>query len=132
MVSAIWPALEYAKRHGARVLDLPPRPPKPMSRLRQTQPRILDDLELAALLSATTRLTPTDSYRPVTSATLIGLLWATGLRIGEALALDVRDIDIRSRILSVRAGKFGKSRVLLLAARARFELGTTALDEVLP
>ena len=114
VVSAIWPALEYTKCHGARVLDLPPRPPKPMSRLRQSQPRILDDLEFGALLSATARLTPTDSYRPVTAATLIRLLWTTGLRIGEALALDVGDIDIRSRLLSVRAGKFGKSRVLPL------------------
>lgn len=114
VVSAIWPALEYARRHGARVLDLPPRPPRPVAYLRQRQPRILDDAELGALLSAAARLTPTDSYRPVTTATLIRLLWTTGLRIGEALALDVGDIDVRDHLLTVRAGKFGKSRVLPL------------------
>jgi integrase len=112
VVSIIWPALEYAKCHGARVRDLPPRPPSSMSRLRQRQPRILDDVEFAAMLSATARLTPTDSYRPITAATLIRLLWVTGLRIGEAVALDVGDIDFRDRLLVVRAGKFGKSRVL--------------------
>ena len=112
VVSIIWSALEYAKCHGAHVLDLPPRPPSPMSRLRQSQPRILDDLEFTAMLSATARLTPIDSYRPITAATLIRLLWVTGLRIGEAVALDVGDIDLRNRLLGVRAGKFGKRRIL--------------------
>ncbi len=37
-----------------------------------------------------------------------------GIRIGEALALDVGDLDRRDRILMVRKGKFGKSRVLPL------------------
>lgn len=114
VVAAIWPALEYATRHGARVLDVPPRPPRPVAYLRQRQPRILNDAELGALLSAAARLTPTDSYRPVTTATLISLLWTTGLRVGEALALDIGDVDIRDRFLTVRAGKFGKSRVLPL------------------
>lgn len=114
VVAAIWPALEYATRHGARVLDMPSRPPRPVAYLRQRQPRILSDAELGALLSAAARLAPTDSYRPVTTATLISLLWTTGLRVGEALALDVDDVDIRDRFLTVRAGKFGKSRVLPL------------------
>jgi integrase len=47
-------------------------------------------------------------------ATLLGLLYTTGIRIGEALALDVGDLDRRDRILTVRKGKFGKSRVLPL------------------
>jgi integrase len=114
VIAVLWPALAYARRHGARVLDLPPRPPKPVQYLRQRQPRILTDAEFGELLSAAARLTPTAGYRPVTTATMLGLLWTTGLRIGEALALDVGDLDTRHRLLTVRAGKFGKRRVLPL------------------
>ena len=42
--------------------------------------------------------------------TLVGLLAATGLRPGEALALDDKDVDLRDGILTVRETKFGKSR----------------------
>jgi integrase len=45
---------------------------------------------------------------------LIGLLYTTGIRIGEALALDVGDLDRRDRILTIRKGKFGKTRALPL------------------
>jgi integrase len=55
-----------------------------------------------------------ESLRPATTATLLGLLYTTGLRIGEALALDVGDLDCGNRILTVRKGKFGKSRALPL------------------
>jgi integrase/recombinase XerD len=59
-------------------------------------------------------LPPVDSLRPATTATLLGLLYTTGMRIGEALALDVGDLDCGDRILTVRKGKFGKSRALPL------------------
>ncbi len=114
VIAVLWQALAYARRHGAQVLDLPPRPPRPVEYLRQRQPRILTDAEFGELLSAAARLTPVDGYRPVTTATVLGLLWTTGLRIGEALALDVGDLDTRAGLLTVRAGKFGKRRVLPL------------------
>src|SRR5262244_393313 len=44
--------------------------------------------------------------------TLIGLLAATGMHVGEALALDRRDIDVAQRVLTIRLSKFGKSREL--------------------
>lgn len=40
--------------------------------------------------------------------TLYGLLSVTGLRIGEALRLNVADIDFEQRILTIRDSKFGK------------------------
>jgi integrase len=49
-----------------------------------------------------------------TYATLIGLLMATGMRVGEVLALDRTDIDWQTGILVVRHAKFGKSRELPL------------------
>ena len=42
--------------------------------------------------------------------TIFELLYATGLRIGELVALNIGDLDLKSRILLVRKGKFGKER----------------------
>ena len=49
-----------------------------------------------------------------THSTLIGLLAATGMRIGEALKLDDDDIDWDDGVLLVRESKFGKSRIVPL------------------
>lgn len=43
---------------------------------------------------------------------LIVLLWRTGLRISEALALNVRDLDEAAQTVTVRKGKGGKRRVV--------------------
>jgi integrase/recombinase XerD len=45
---------------------------------------------------------------------LIGLLACTGLRVGEAFALDRADIDTDNRLLRIRDSKFGKSREVLI------------------
>lgn len=45
-----------------------------------------------------------------THETLIGLLAATGLRVGEALRLDRGDVDATEGVLMIRESKFGKSR----------------------
>jgi integrase len=42
--------------------------------------------------------------------TLIGLLAVTGMRPGEALALDRQDVDLRHGLLHVRAGKQKRQR----------------------
>lgn len=114
VVAVVWPAVTHALQHGARVEALPARPPKPSPHWRQRQPRILSLTEVGSLLAAARRLPPVDSLRPATMATLFGLLYTTGLRIGEALALDVGDLDCRDGLLTVRRGKFGKSRTLPL------------------
>ena len=55
--------------------------------------------------------------RQVSAATypaLIGLLAATGARVGELIALDNSDFDAGRGILTVRNGKSGKQRLLPL------------------
>lgn len=42
--------------------------------------------------------------------TLIGLLWATGMRVGEAISLDRCDVDLDDALVVVRHTKFNKSR----------------------
>jgi integrase len=57
-------------------------------------------------------------FTPDACRCLLGLLYGCGLRIGEALALRLEDIDKAGGALLVRRGKFGKSRQLPLSASA--------------
>jgi integrase/recombinase XerD len=78
----------------------------------RTTPYICSQPEIDALLEAARRI-PTP-LRAATYQTLIGLLAVTGMRIGEAIALDRADLDRAHGLLEVRSGKFGKSRQLPL------------------
>jgi integrase/recombinase XerD len=73
-------------------------------------PHIYTDREIKDLLTAARNLSPAGSLRPQTYYTLFGLLYTTGLRCGEAFALNLSDVDLDPRLLFVRKGKFGKSR----------------------
>jgi integrase/recombinase XerD len=50
---------------------------------------------------------------------VIGLLAATGMRIGEVLALDLDDVDHDMGLLTIRLAKFNKSRLVALAPSTR-------------
>ena len=52
--------------------------------------------------------------RSATYSTLIALLAASGLRIGEAIKLDRSDVDWAGGVLLIRESKFGKSRLVPL------------------
>jgi len=71
-------------------------------------PYIYSDAEIAALIDAARRLTP--PLRAARHVTMIGLLAVTGMRPGEALALDRHDVDLRDGVVHVRAGKQKKQR----------------------
>jgi integrase len=45
-----------------------------------------------------------------------GLLSVSGLRLGEARNLELRDVDLNAAVLTVRGAKFGKSRLVPLHA----------------
>jgi integrase/recombinase XerD len=68
--------------------------------------------EVTALTTAAGRLRP--ELRGATYQTLIGLLAATGIRIGEAIAADVADLDVDRQVLLVRHAKFDQSRLVPL------------------
>jgi integrase/recombinase XerD len=44
--------------------------------------------------------------------TIFGLLSVTGMRVGEALNLDLGDVDLDNGVLTIRNTKFGKSRLV--------------------
>jgi len=50
------------------------------------------------------------------SALLLRLLYASGLRLGELLALKVEDLELNEQIAWVRSGKGGKDRMVILGA----------------
>lgn len=56
---------------------------------------------------------------PATMRTLLLLLYGSGLRISEALALNVEDFDLRTGILTIRQTKFYKSRLVPIGAGLR-------------
>jgi len=100
--------------------QVPPSDLLPGQRLRAT-PYLYSGDEIAALMQMSATLL--GSYRQATYRTLIGLLAVTGMRIGEAIALDADDLDTGSGVLTIRLGKFGKSRVLPLHPSTLTALG---------
>jgi integrase len=84
-------------------------PPGLMTARRERHdPFLFHGGDVLALMGAARRLLP--PFRAATYETLIGLLAATGMRVGEAIALDDGDIDWGQGALTVRNTKFGKSR----------------------
>ena len=82
-------------------------------RARWRQPFIYTRADIAMLLELARR-TIASPLRAATYETLIGLLAASGLRIGEAIKLDRTDIDWAQGVLLIRESKFGKSRLVPL------------------
>jgi len=79
---------------------------------RRLSPHIYSDEEIAALLQAASRLSPSDGLHPRTYVTLFGLLVSTGLRISEALNLSHKDADLNTGVLTIKETKFRKSRLV--------------------
>lgn len=79
---------------------------------RRGSPHIYSSAEITALLAAARTLCP--GLRPHTYGALFGLLIATGLRVGEALALCQADVDLEQGLLTIRKAKAGQSRLVPL------------------
>ena len=101
--------------------QVPPHRLLPSHR-RRNKPHIFSPQEIDRLMKEASRLVSPTGLRALTYTTLIGLLAATGLRPGEALALDRSDVDLSNGILSIRQSKFGKSRFVPLADSTRAAL----------
>jgi integrase len=113
--AAIWTSRRLAEvrlfaRH-LRTLDprteVPPADLLP-ARGRRATPYLYTPQEVADLMRATGLLR--GSHVQATYRTLIGLLAATGMRIGEAIGLERDDFDAAHGRLTIRKGKFGKPR----------------------
>lgn len=86
-------------------------------RLRH-KPHIFTKQEVSAIMRELLRHPRRDPVRSLIWATVTGLLFCTGLRVGEALALRDSDVDLRNCSIIVRSGKFGKRRLITLSRSA--------------
>lgn len=75
---------------------------------RRPAPFIYAPADVVALMVAARQLR--SPLRALTIETLIGLLAATGLRVGEVVRLDRGDVDLADEVLVVRNSKLGRSR----------------------
>jgi integrase/recombinase XerD len=95
-------------------IPLPGLLPHPSSRAR---PYLYTEQEVQGLLEAALQMPtawPSTPLRPWVFHCLLGLLSVTGLRISEALDLKLDDVDIEQGVLTIRAAKFGRSRLVPL------------------
>lgn len=76
------------------------------------QPYIWADMDIRRLLAAARELRP--PLRAATYETLLGLLAASGMRLGEATGLERADADLDGGVLTIRDGKFGRPRLVPL------------------
>jgi integrase/recombinase XerD len=85
-----------------------------LPRQRSTfQPHIFGEEEIKRILAASLR--PHRGAKPISRwsrYTIFGLLSVTGMRVGEALKLDLADVDLDCGVLTIRNSKFGKSRLV--------------------
>ncbi len=130
--TAVQPA-EWARRLGevrglARychasdpLTEIPPQGLLP-HRSTRARPYLYSDQEVEQLLAAALKL-PTNWHRtplyPWKFHCVLGLLSTTGMRMSEALNLQVSDVDLDQALLTVRGAKLGKSRLIPLHASTR-------------
>lgn len=100
--------------------EVPARGVFPSSAARRI-PHLWSPTEVSALLEATRGLRP--PLRAATHEALFGLIAVSGLRIGEAIALDRDDVDLTDGVLTIREAKFGNSRLVPLHPSATDALG---------
>lgn len=102
--------------------EIPPHRLLPR-RYRRPIPYIYTDSEIESIVSTAGALPSAKGLRGLTCSTMFGLLAVTGMRIGEVVALDRDDVDIRTGVLTIREGKFGKSRFVPIHATTKAVLG---------
>jgi integrase len=100
--------------HFDRDTEVPPEGLLGSPYYRRRTPHIYSNRELTALLRATAQLPTQGGLKPRTYKTLLGLLICSGLRISEALGMARGDVDLKSGVLTIRASKFKKSRLVPL------------------
>jgi integrase len=78
------------------------------ARYQRPTPYLYSSAEVWSLMRAARELSP--ELRSVTTEAITGLLFASGLRIGEALSLERGDVDLSEGVLTIRHSKFDRSR----------------------
>jgi len=103
---------------------MPDNEPKPPA---SAPPHIYTREELRRLLDAIGRSQGPLAYLEAeTLRTLLLVLYGTGLRVGEARRLTLEDVDLQEALLTIRATKFFKSRLVPIGPQLLHVLKTYA------
>ena len=97
--------------------DVPPRDAYGPIPSQRRPPCLISFRDIRKLLDAALSMPPASTIAPLTWHHLFGLVATTGLRIGEARALMLKDLT--SDGLVIRDTKFGKSRLVALHPSTR-------------
>src|SRR5215831_16515080 len=86
-------------------------------------PYVYSKEELGRLLDATSILRVRNSHDvPAMYRTLLLLLYGSGMRIGEALRLTLRDVDVVEQVITINDTKFFKTRIVPIGPKLTQEL----------
>lgn len=125
-LAALRAFFRFLVARGARASDPTARLPAPKTPRRLPKPLPVDECETLveeppgarARRAGAGAETPRERFRRLRDRALVELLYGAGLRVGEVVSLDVRDVDLRANEVRV-LGKGGKERVVPLPALAR-------------
>ena len=117
----------YALARGLAVSS-----PLPLTRPRRPPdfvPYIYSREELQRLVNATDTLkSPQSRLQERTVRALLLVLYGAALRIGEALALTLADVDLEDQVLCIRDAKFYKTRLVPIGPHLAEHLAAYALQ----
>jgi integrase len=86
---------------------------------KRARPYLYSEEEICRLLHASLKMPyrfERGKLRPWVYYCLFGLLYVSGLRLGEARNLELQDVDLQAGVLTIRGAKFGKTRLVPLHA----------------
>jgi site-specific recombinase XerD len=97
---------------------------RPRRETARSLPYLFSSDQIRALLAAAARLpdTPYSPRRGATYRMAFALLYALGLRVGEASRLCMGDVDLGRELLVIRGTKFGKTRLVPFGPRLGAEI----------
>jgi len=103
---------------GRGYVALSPLPKTVPQRPEPFRPYIFPEEELRRLFKAAGELeAPRMALQGTTLRPLLPLLYGAGLRISEALALTLADVDLSAQVLTIRESKFYKTRLVPIGPR---------------
>jgi integrase/recombinase XerD len=103
---------------GRGYVAVSPLPKTVPKRPEPFRPYIFPEEELRRLFKAAGELeAPRMALQGATLRSLLLLLYGAGLRISEALALTLADVDLSAQVLTIRESKFYKTRLVPIGPR---------------
>ena len=91
--------------------EVPPQRLLPYHSHRRT-PQLYRDADVPRLLNAARQIESREGLDGATYSTLFGLLAVTGMRVGETVSLESKDVDFDQALLTLRQTKGDKSRLI--------------------